>query len=89
MRFNRSKYARTLGHIHIYLSILPSDVTSTFRNGRNWAEEDVEGCLVLAILYDKLDLSRYCPGVSKSKMIELAKNHGNNYSNYSTILKHL
>ena len=82
----------TPGHGGIYISdpsILPSDVTSTFANGRNWAEEDVEGCLVLALLYDKLDLSKYCPGVSKSKMIEYAKKSGEDYGKYSSILKHL
>ena len=81
----------TPSHGGLYIkdpSILPSDVTSSFINGSNWAEEDCEAVFVIALLFDRLNLGGYS-SMSKSDFVEKAISIGTRYSAYSVILKHL
>ena len=81
----------TPSHGGMYISdpsVLPADVTATFCNGENWAEEDVEEVFVWALLWDKLDTSNI-KNYTKKDMIEMARRNAKSVPQHASILKYL
>ena len=83
----------TPSHGGIYLddpSLLPLEITNTF-TGKQWAEEDCEMSCVIAMLFDKLDLSKaWNSPQSKEEWMAMAKRNAKNYrDNYGAWLKYM